>query len=107
MIPLTSIVYAPSGDSVYLLQKGGSGGARLPQARGATPRPVAPPGGPAHQRFVRLGHHEGDFVVVTSGLRKGETVVSSGAFKLKDGARVVVHNELAPHPSLHPEPPPG
>ena len=50
----------------------------------------------AHQKFVRLGERRGDLVAVVSGLKTGETVVSSGAFKLRNGAAVVVRNDLAP-----------
>ncbi len=48
------------------------------------------------QQFVRLGEKRGDFVAVTSGLKKGETVVSTGVFKLRNGQTVVVDNKLAP-----------
>ena len=39
-----------------------------------------------------------------SGLNPGETVVSSGAFKLRNGMAVTVHNELAPGAELAPKP---
>jgi len=58
----------------------------------------------ARQRFVRVGERRGDFVAVTSGLGAGETVVSSGAFKLRNGAAVVVNNELAPKAEVAPTP---
>jgi membrane fusion protein (multidrug efflux system) len=45
---------------------------------------------------VRLGPKRGDFVAVTSGIREGETVVSTGVFKLRNGQSVVVDNTLAP-----------
>jgi len=109
MIPVTSVVYSTRGDSVYLVRSPGSG-ARAGQARGGPARPRAPAAPAelvAHQRLVRLGAHQGDFVVVTSGVSRGEVVVSSGAFKLKEGDRVVVHDELAPKPSLNPKPGPG
>jgi membrane fusion protein (multidrug efflux system) len=43
-------------------------------------------------------------VAVASGLAAGETVVSSGAFKLRNGAAVVVRNDLAPDAQLAPTP---
>jgi membrane fusion protein (multidrug efflux system) len=58
----------------------------------------------ARQRFVRLGERRGDLVAVASGLAAGETVVSSGAFKLRNGAAVVVRNDLAPDVRLAPTP---
>ena len=45
---------------------------------------------------MRLGEKRGDFVAVTSGLKQGEIVVSTGVFKLRNGQAVVVDNRLAP-----------
>ncbi|MFO0872541.1 MAG: efflux RND transporter periplasmic adaptor subunit [Phycisphaerales bacterium] len=42
----------------------------------------------AQQRFVKLGPTIGEETVVREGLSAGETVASSGAFKLRDGALV-------------------
>ena len=56
------------------------------------------------QQFVRLGKKRGDFVVVDSGLEEGETVVSTGVFKLRNGQAVVVDNSLAPEFKLAPQP---
>ena len=54
----------------------------------------------ARQKFVRTGERRGDVVAVTSGLEPGETVVSSGAFKLRNGVAVAVNNALAPDAQL-------
>ena len=43
-------------------------------------------------------------MAVNSGLNAGETIVSSGAFKLRNGMAVVVHNELAPNAEVSPKP---
>ena len=56
------------------------------------------------QQFIRLGEARGDFVAVTEGLKKGEEVVGTGAFKLRNGLNVVVDNKLAPKPQLAPKP---
>jgi len=56
------------------------------------------------QQFIRTGETRGDFVTVTQGLNAGETVVSSGVFKLRNGMPVVINNELAPKPELSPVP---
>jgi membrane fusion protein, multidrug efflux system len=56
------------------------------------------------QKFVRTGDRRGDLVAVVSGLDPGETVVSSGAFKLRNGAAVAVDNALAPDARLAPKP---
>jgi membrane fusion protein (multidrug efflux system) len=90
LVPATSAVYAPYGDSVFVLEAVSEAG--------------KPPATVARQRFVRLGERRGDLVAVVSGLKAGETVVSSGAFKLRNGAAVVVHDDQAPGAQLDPKP---
>jgi membrane fusion protein (multidrug efflux system) len=79
-IPSTAVLYAPYGDSVFVVtdDKGRKGGKSL------------------RQQFVRLGEKRGDFVALASGLKEGEIVVSTGVFKLRNGQSVVVDNKLAP-----------
>ncbi len=85
-IPATSILYAPYGITVFVVE-GGEGGTKV-----------------ARQRFVRLGPTLGDYVAVTEGLEAGAEVVSAGAFKLRNGMPVAIHNEIAPETSLSPKP---
>jgi len=89
-VPATAIISAPFGDSVYVIE---------PQA-GSTNLVV-------RQQFVRTGRTLGDFVSVVSGLKPGDTVASSGVFKLHNGAGVVINNEIAPAHSTTPNPPNG
>ncbi|GMT98557.1 efflux RND transporter periplasmic adaptor subunit [Corallococcus caeni] len=89
-IPATAVLFAPYGDSVFTLAEG-------KDAAGKTALL-------ARQQFVRLGERRGDYVAVTSGLKPGQTVVSSGVFKLKNGAAVVVNNALAPPVEAAPQP---
>jgi membrane fusion protein (multidrug efflux system) len=79
-IPATSVLYAPYGDSVFVVadDKAHKGGKAI------------------RQQFVRLGEKRGDFVAVTSGLKGGESIVTTGVFKLRNGQPVVVDNKLAP-----------
>jgi membrane fusion protein (multidrug efflux system) len=90
VIPGTAVLYAPYGDSVFAIEekKDDKGNSTLV----------------AHQKFVRLGERRGDLVAVVSGLKAGETVVSSGAFKLRNGMTVVVRNDLAPGAEVAPRP---
>ncbi|HET9597250.1 MAG TPA: efflux RND transporter periplasmic adaptor subunit [Anaeromyxobacteraceae bacterium] len=90
VIPATSVLFAPYGDSVFVIEekKDDSGKASTV----------------ARQKFVRLGERRGDFVAVAEGLSAGETIVSSGAFKLRNGMAVVVNNALAPDAKLAPKP---
>jgi membrane fusion protein (multidrug efflux system) len=93
VIPATSILSAPYGDSVYVIEKG-------------TNAPVGTngPGLVVKQQFVRTGRSRGDFISVQSGLNPGDRVVSSGLFKLRNGAAVTENNEIAPKPSEKPKP---
>ena len=94
--PLTAVVHAPYGDSVFVVEplkaapKESNGEPQVRQVR---------------QQFVRLGEERGDFVAVVEGIKAGQELVTAGAFKLRNGARVKVDNKLAPKPELHPNPP--
>jgi membrane fusion protein (multidrug efflux system) len=82
VIPATSILFAPYGDSIYVLEK----------AKAADGKDELV----AKQRFVRVGERRGDFAAITSGLNADEQVVSNGAFKVKNGMPVQVQNDTAP-----------
>lgn len=88
VIPSTGVLYAPYGDSVFTVEEKEGGQGSLV----------------ARQKFVRLGEHRGDLVTVTSGLNAGETVVTSGAFKLRNGSAVMVRNDLGPGAEIAPKP---
>ena len=93
VVPVTSIIYAPYGDSVYVIEN-----SKDQKTKDGQPQLVG------NQRFVRLGDRRGDYVAVTSGLAVGETVVSNGAFKLHNGQTLVVNNALAPKVQFVPKP---
>jgi membrane fusion protein (multidrug efflux system) len=89
-IPVNSVITATYGDSVFVVeQKAGENGEKQLVAK---------------QRFIRTGRSEGDFVAVTEGLKPGETVVTAGAFKLRNGSVIEVNNDMAPHPERAPRP---
>ena len=46
----------------------------------------------------------GDQVAVVSGVKPGDEVVTSGVFKLRNGAAVVVNNEVQPENNPAPTP---
>jgi membrane fusion protein (multidrug efflux system) len=89
VIPATAVLFAPYGDSVFVIEKKQQDGKEVEVVQ---------------QKFVRLGERRGDFVAVTSGLEPGETVVSAGAFKLRNGMAVAVNDSRAPKPELAPKP---
>jgi membrane fusion protein (multidrug efflux system) len=101
VIPATAVLFAPYGDSVFVLEDAPPPDAPAAEAGGGA---TAGSGKVARQRFVRLGERRGDFVAVTSGLEPGETVAGSGAFKLRNGAPVRVNDALAPTAELAPRP---
>jgi membrane fusion protein (multidrug efflux system) len=98
IIPATAVVYAPYGDSVFILDEKKADQKTNGDSPGDSPALIAQP------RFVRLGERRGDLVAVVSGLKEGETVVSNGAFKLRKGVHVLVNNTLAPAVELDPNP---
>jgi len=93
--PVTAVLHAPYGDSVFVVEDkkpkdGASAGAQA--------------GKVARQQFVRLGPARGDFVALLDGVTAGQELVTSGAFKLRNGVPVVVSNQIKPAASLTPTP---
>ncbi|RYE85186.1 MAG: efflux RND transporter periplasmic adaptor subunit, partial [Myxococcales bacterium] len=88
-VPVTSVVRASFGDSVFVIEPGAGEQAGKQIAR---------------QQFVQTGETRGNFVAVDKGLAGTETLVSSGAFKLRNGATIVVDNRVAPAASSTPRP---
>ena len=89
-LPASAINYAPYGDSVYVVTD-------LKDPSGKTYRGV-------RQQFVKLGGSRGDQVAVISGVNPGDEVVSSGVFKLRNGAAVQVNNKVQPDNNPAPKP---
>jgi membrane fusion protein, multidrug efflux system len=89
-LPASAISYAPYGDSVYVV-------ADLQDPKGANYRGV-------RQHFVKLGASRCDQVAVLSGLESGQEVVTSGAFKLRNGAAIHVNNDIQPSNNPAPKP---
>ena len=56
---------------------------------------------------VTLGAQDGDLVAVQTGLEPGERVVTDGADRLRDGAKVVVPDAKAARPAADGQPPNG
>ncbi|MFW5874404.1 MAG: efflux RND transporter periplasmic adaptor subunit [Verrucomicrobiota bacterium] len=90
LIPGTAILYAPYGNSVFVVET------VRDEASGEESLV-------AKQTFIRIGRTRGDFVSVVEGLRPDQRIVSAGAFKLKNGDTITINNELEPGPELEPE----
>jgi membrane fusion protein (multidrug efflux system) len=90
-LPASAINYAPYGDSVFIV-------AEMKDAKGNTYRGV-------RQQVVKVEGSRGDQVAIISGINPGDEVVSSGVFRLRNGAPVQVNNTVKPanNPSPKPE----
>jgi membrane fusion protein, multidrug efflux system len=87
-LPASAISYAPFGDSVFVVED-------VKGPNGQSYRGV-------RQQFIKIGSARGDQVAVLSGIASGAEVVTSGVFKLRNGAAVAVNN--ATQPSNNPAP---
>jgi membrane fusion protein (multidrug efflux system) len=96
-IPASSINYAPYGDSVFIVEEMEAPGQKPEEKSKKTYLGV-------RQQIVKLGPSRGDQVAVLTGLKPGQEVVTSGVFKLRTGAAVVVNNEHQPENQAAPEP---
>jgi membrane fusion protein, multidrug efflux system len=89
-LPASAVSYAPFGDSVFIVTD-------LKGENGQTYRGV-------RQQFVKLGGARGDQIAIVSGVAPGDEVVTSGVFKLRNGAAVVVNNKMQPGNKKAPKP---
>ena len=89
-LPASAISYAPFGDSVFIVTDlKGENGQRYRGVR---------------QQFVKLGGTRGDQIAVISGVTPGDEVVTSGVFKLRNGAAVQINNHVQPSNNREPKP---
>jgi membrane fusion protein (multidrug efflux system) len=89
-LPASAINYAPYGDSVFVVTN-------LTDPKGKIYRGV-------RQQFVKVEGSRGDQVALISGVNPGDEVVSSGVFKLRNGAAVQVNNKVQPPNNPKPKP---
>jgi membrane fusion protein (multidrug efflux system) len=88
VIPVTAVLSAPYGDTVYVVEAGTNAAAGLV----------------VRAQLIRTGRVRGDYISVEAGLKPGEKVVSTGLFKMHPGGRVVEDNTLTPSTSQTPQP---
>jgi membrane fusion protein (multidrug efflux system) len=83
-LPNAAIVYNPYGSLVYVVGKD------------------KPP--TVHQVLIKTGPTRGDQIAVIQGLSEGDTVVTAGQIKLRQGSVIAVNNTIQPldDPSPHP-----
>jgi len=89
-LPQTTVSFNPYGNIVYLVKASGK------DKKGNPILSVT-------QSFVTTGETRGDQVVILTGLHAGETVVTSGQLKLKNGSLIAIDNSIAVpnNPSPH------
>jgi len=90
-IPATAIHYAPYGDSIFIVSD-----LKDPQS--------GKPYKGVREQFVKVGQTRGDLVAIESGLKPGEEVATSGVFRLRNAAPIVVNNQTKPEAELRPTP---
>jgi membrane fusion protein (multidrug efflux system) len=97
-LPQTAITYNPYGSTVFVL---------APPAADAKDPMKDEKGQPylvAQQVFVTTGSTRGDQVAILTGVKEGQTVVTSGQLKLKNGTPAVIDNKVQPANSPNPTP---
>ena len=90
-VPQTAVAYNPYGETIYVVDDKG----KDPQGR---PQLVA------RQVFVTAGLKRGDQVAILSGVEEGQTVVTAGQMKLRNGAPLVIDNTIRPTADANPLP---
>jgi len=78
VVPDAAITYSTFGDNVFVVTEGADHGLT------------------AHQRVVQVADQRDGLALVASGIKAGETIVTAGQQKLRDGVTVAVHNSLQP-----------
>ena len=85
-VPSTALLYAPFGNSLFIIEDNDKGEKVV------------------RQQIVKTGATRGDFIEILHGLKGDETIVTTGAFKLINGQTVEPDNSLTPTFSLTPKP---
>lgn len=88
-LPSTAIAFNPYGSTVFVVNHGKS-------KDGKESLTVS-------QHFVTTGATRGDQIAVLSGIKAGDTVVTAGQIKLRNGAPVLINNSVKPTDNPHPE----
>ena len=89
-LPASAVSYAPYGDSMFIVT----------DLKGPDGQPYRG----VRQQFVKVDGARGDQVAVVSGVQPGDEVVTSGVFKLRNGAAVQVNNKVQPGNNPRPKP---
>jgi membrane fusion protein (multidrug efflux system) len=89
-VPQTAVTYNPYGSVIYIAKQGtGKDGKASLEAQ---------------QVFVTTGPTRGDQVAILKGIQVGDTIVTSGQLKLKNGTPLIVNNAVTPSNNANPKP---
>ncbi|MEW6558861.1 MAG: efflux RND transporter periplasmic adaptor subunit [Pseudomonadota bacterium] len=91
-LPNAAVAYNPYGATVYIVKDEGKAADGKPKLT-------------AEQRFVTTGPTRGDQVAILSGVKPGETVVTAGQLKLRNGSPILINNSVQPADSPNPQVP--
>lgn len=80
-VPQTAISFNPYGSIAYLVKENS-------KEKDKNGKPILT----ANQVFVTTGDTRGDQITVLTGLNKGDTIVTSGQLKLKNGSLIAINN---------------
>jgi membrane fusion protein (multidrug efflux system) len=89
-VPQTAVTYNPYGSVIYIAKQG----------TGKDGKPSLE----AQQVFVTTGPTRGDQVAILKGVQIGDTIVTSGQLKLKNGTPLIVNNAVVPANNANPKP---
>lgn len=90
-LPQTAVIFNPYGETVFVVEQGGKGPDGKPLLK-------------VRQVFITAGPTRGDQVAVIKGIKEGDTVVTSGQLKLKNGSAVIIDNRVSPSNDAAPRP---
>jgi membrane fusion protein (multidrug efflux system) len=91
-VPQTAVTYNPYGSIVYVAKEG--------TAKDKDGKAIIE----AQQVFVTTGPARGDQVAILTGIKPGDTIVTSGQLKLKNGTPLIVNNSVVPANDPNPKP---
>jgi membrane fusion protein, multidrug efflux system len=90
-LPQTAVTYNPYGETVFIVEEDSKDSSGQPHLV-------------AHQTFVTAGPTRGDQVAIVTGISDGQTVVTAGQLKLRNGSTVLIDNAVKPTADASPVP---
>ncbi|MBS0287978.1 MAG: efflux RND transporter periplasmic adaptor subunit [Proteobacteria bacterium] len=94
-LPQTAISFNPYGEIAYIVKEKTVN----EKSKKNNNKPILI----AEQTFVTVGETRGDQVAVLKGINPGDTVVTSGQLKLKNGSEIVINNTVVPSNNPNPK----